>query len=260
MKPLCLHLQAFGSYGGELDVDFAKLGLHGIFAVSGPTGSGKTTIFDAIVYALYGELPGYRDDGNVRSQYADPNLETRVLLEFDIAGERWLIERAPSQDVPKQRGSGVTQKPMSVSLRRSDVEGLALTKKAEVTGKIQELIGLTQDQFQQVMLIPQGKFEEVLKTPTNDRAQLLRKLFPVEIFTGITERLREEAELREGLYREASEETTSISERVRIALVSALELVPSDIDPGINPIDLTEGRGGAASSGVPISGRLGKEV
>nr|MDA8343450.1 AAA family ATPase [Actinomycetota bacterium] len=133
MKPLRLVLQAFGSYAGTLEVDFARMGRHGVFAITGPTGAGKSTIFDAIVYALYGDLPGFRADGNVRSQYADPSTRTRVTLEFEVGGETWTIERAPRQAVPRRRGSGeaVLQAP-SALLRRSGEDAGGFSRQSDV--------------------------------------------------------------------------------------------------------------------------------
>lgn len=205
MKPIRLVLQAFGSYPNELDVDFVRLGRHGVFSITGPTGAGKTTIFDAMVYALYGELPGKRDVADVRSDYASEADDTFVRFEFEVKGERWVIERTPSRERPKTRGTGTTTTLAAISLRRSEDLAGGYSKIREVNAKVEELIGLTRSQFQQVILLPQGEFEAVLKAETKDRTEILRRLFPVSIFKDFTEQLKRRAdELRrelEGLQR-----------------------------------------------------------
>ena len=175
MRPLALRLQAFGSYAGELSIDFARLGRHGVFSITGPTGAGKSTIFDAIVYALYDDLPGFRVTGHIRSQHAAPGTRTEVTLEFEAEGRHWVLTRSPAQSRPAARGTALVDDPSRVLLAEAGVEGGALTRKREVTERLTELVGLTKAQFEQVVLLPQGRFEEVLKAGTQERATLLAR-------------------------------------------------------------------------------------
>lgn len=248
MKPLRLSLQAFGSYGGEMSVDFARLSRHGIFAISGPTGAGKSTIFDALVYALYGDLPGFRVDGNVRSQYAADDVETRVRLELEARGERWVVERSPAQLVRRRRGHGdPIERKATVVVERlgadgTPVPGSATSRKADVKDRIDELVGLTKAQFEQVVLIPQGRFEEVLKAETSQRAALLRRLFPVDVYGRVTEVLKAMADDRKAAYAEASRALDDLVTRLGSSLADALKAAGEepDIDfsvPGALEVD-----------------------
>jgi len=233
MRPRVLNLQAFGSYGTELEVDFARLGQHGIFAISGPTGAGKSTIFDAIVYALYDDLPGFRDGGSIRSQYAEPDFETKVSLTFEADREEWIVTRTPARDVPRKRGEGTTHQTGKVTLERTDSKQGGLTGK-NANDKIRDLVGLTKEQFQQVVLIPQGKFEEVLKADTSDREKLLKKLFPIEIFSNITERLKEIQKEREDDFIDAQRADGDREDRLYEALNNAVEQIPEEIEHQIS--------------------------
>ena len=201
MRPLALRLRAFGSYADEFAIDFARLGRHGVFSITGPTGAGKSTIFDAIVYALYDDLPGFRANSHIRSQFADRAVATSVTLEFEADGRHWVLTRTPAQCRPSSRSaSGSVEDASTVVLEESGVAGSAITRKRDVGERIAELVGLNKAQFEQVVLIPQGKFEEVLKAKTQDRADLLAKLFPVDVYIRTTEALRQLAAERRADY------------------------------------------------------------
>ncbi len=236
MKPRRLSLTAFGSYPSTLEIDFARLGRHGTFAITGPTGSGKSTIFDAMVYALYGDLPGFREGGNIRSQFAGPSTITEVTFEFEsVGGELWTITRLPKQYYPRKRGDGdPVEKEGTVTLGRVGEDVAQLNRKNAVKTKIEELIGLTKEQFEQVVLIPQGQFEKVLKADTTERSELLRRLFPVEIFEAITEHLSGVTAERKKAYEAVAGSTDSVLEAVRAAVRSAVAESPDGLTSSLS--------------------------
>ena len=194
MRPLLLEFQAFGSYPGKEVVDFEALGRRGLFVVTGPTGTGKTTVFDALVYALYGQMPGGRSSaGEPRSHHADADVETYVELTFEAEGKRYKIHRKPAQERAKTRGSGLTKQLADATLVEvvgSGTNSLA-TKTTACTAKCTELVGLDATQFQRVVLLPQGKFTDFLIATDNDREALLRQLFGGEIYEDATALLKQ---------------------------------------------------------------------
>ena len=232
MKPLALRLQAFGSYAGGFAIDFARLGRHGVFSITGPTGAGKSTIFDAIVYALYDDLPGFRVNSHIRSQYADRATRTEVVLEFEADSRHWILTRCPAQSRPSSRKAGDTVDDAStVKLEEAGVAGSALTRKRDVLERINELVGLDKAQFEQVVLIPQGKFEEVLKAKTQERADLLAKLFPVDVYIRTTEALRVLAAERKEAYEALARDRSGTEGRIVDEVTSLRALVPVDGAP-----------------------------
>jgi DNA repair protein SbcC/Rad50 len=235
VRPLALRLQAFGSYAGAFAIDFARLGRHGVFSITGPTGAGKSTIFDAIVYALYDDLPGFRVNSHVRSQYADPGTRTEVVLEFEAEGRHWVLTRAPAQARPSARGrSGLVDDPSKVVLAEAGDGGAVLTRKRDVTERLAELVGLDKAQFEQVVLIPQGRFEEVLKAGTQERADLLAKLFPVDVYRRTTDALRQLAADRRDAYEELTRGRRATEDRIRAEVAAFLAEAPPD-GPGDAP-------------------------
>jgi exonuclease SbcC len=226
MRPLKLSLQAFGSYPDRFEIDFVRLGQHGVFSITGPTGSGKTTIFDAMVYALYGKLPGKREADDVRSHFANEGVETFVSFEFEVKGQSWTIERRPKQERKKARGIGTISTPTSVVLRETDKSSCGITAVRAVDKRVVELVGLDSDQFQQVVLLPQGEFEAVLKAETDQRRALLRQLFPVTIFNDFTAFLEDEVKSRREALALVAEGSAFAEGRIRLALLEALDAIP----------------------------------
>ena len=194
MRPLKLTLQAFGSYPGKHEVDFEALRKRGLFLVTGPTGSGKTTVFDAMVYALYGRLPGTRGgQGEPRSHHAAPGVETEVEFEFAARDKRYRVRRTPAWSRPAQRGSGMVTQPATATLVQllGDATESIAQQVGRVTAECENLVGLDAQQFQRVVLLPQGQFGEFLMANEADRQSLLSELFGGELYERATQKLRE---------------------------------------------------------------------
>lgn len=193
MKPIRMTLSAFGPYAGKIDVDFTVFGETGLFLIAGDTGAGKTTIFDALSFALYGEASGgkgRRESKSFRSDYASPQTETYVELFFRHRGEDWRIRRSPEYERAKLRGSGTTPQKHTVLLEnlstREVTEGIS-----EAAAKIQELLGLTQDQFRQTVMIAQGDFLRILNASSEERKELFQRLFDTSLYARVQQRLLE---------------------------------------------------------------------
>lgn len=189
MRPLELRLAAFGPYAGEECLNLGALGQSGLFLVTGDTGAGKTTLFDAISYALFDKLSGgVRELDTVRSDYADPGLETFVQLTFEHRGQTYLVRRSPQYRRPKKRGEGETLHPAAVELHLP--EGPVLEKIQEANEAIRALLGMDGDQFRQIAMIAQGQFTELLNAPGERRSAVLRQIFGTGACRGVQEKLR----------------------------------------------------------------------
>ena len=192
MKPLKLTMSAFGSYAGKKVIDFTGQ-QQGIFLITGDTGAGKTTIFDAITYALYNQTSGGERNGNMmRSQYAQPEAETYVELEFLYRGQTYRVRRNPDYKITKTLKNGKIREqkvPHSVELTLPD--GTVFPEKKNATdAKIIEILGLTADQFSQIVMIAQGDFLKLLYTKSDERKMIFSKLFRTDIYWKIQENLR----------------------------------------------------------------------
>ena len=201
MRPLRLEFQAFGSFPGKQVVDFEALGQRGLFVVTGPTGTGKTTVFDAMVYALYGVLPGARpSNDSPRSHHAAADVETYATLVFEADGVRYSVHRTPKWDKPKKNGTGTTPDGPTALVSKlvgAGTEALA-TGSENVKKKCIELVGLDGTQFQRVVLLPQGKFTDFLIATDENREELLRQLFGGEVFEEATKLLKRQMERLNG--------------------------------------------------------------
>ena len=201
MRPVKLTMQAFGSYGKKTEIDFS--GLHqNLFLITGDTGAGKTTIFDAIVFALYGEASSgnnKKDGMELQSQYGSESLEPYVELEFEEAGETekeiYTVRRSPRHVRPKKRGNGTIEVSGSVSLLMPD--GSEYPQK-EADHKLEELLGLTKGQFMQVAMIAQGEFMELLRAKSDEKKMIFRKLFQTEFYQRLTENLTGKRKEKQG--------------------------------------------------------------
>ena len=200
MKPLRLSMRAFGPYAGEQNLDFTVLGAATCFLIHGPTGAGKTSILDAICFALYGEASGgERDPKRLRSDHAETGTLTEVVFDFSLGAESYRVSRSPEQERPKARGAGTTtQQPKATLWRRTgaapEEEGEVLaTQASRVTAEIERLLGFKSDQFTRVVMLPQGKFRKLLEADSRGREDILETLFQTEVYSRIEEALKERA-------------------------------------------------------------------
>ncbi len=194
MRPVLLEMSAFGPYAQKTQVAFDRLGKSGLYLITGDTGAGKTTIFDAITFALYGEASGTDRSGTMlRSKYARPDVETYVRLTFELRGKRYTAWRMPEYERPRRRGSGTTTQKADAQLTWPD--GHVSTGSRDVTREIEELIGLTREQFAQIGMIAQGDFKRLLLAGTDERRAILRRIFHTERFEALQERLAQRASL-----------------------------------------------------------------
>ncbi|GAE44405.1 AAA family ATPase [Mesobacillus boroniphilus] len=197
MKPLKLTMQAFGPYAGAETIDFRQLENRTMFVISGKTGSGKTTIFDGISYAIYGKASGEDRNGpDLRSQFADDELLTEVTLEFSLRQKTYQIARSPQQEKKKKSGEGTTTVGAKAELYLIDENGelkLLASNVREVDEKIKEIMIIDSNQFRQILMIPQGEFRKLLTSDSKEKEVILQRLFHTEIYKRVEEKLREEA-------------------------------------------------------------------
>ncbi|MEG2610307.1 MAG: AAA family ATPase [Bacilli bacterium] len=192
MKPIKLTMSAFGPYANKQVIDFTELKGRNIFVVSGKTGSGKTTIFDAISYALYGEASGEtREADSLRSHFADDDVETYVELEFELRGDKYIVTRTPKQKKKKARGEGYTEKGPDATLILPNDK--VITKVTPVSKKIEEILGITKDQFKQIVMLPQGEFKKLLLAKSDEREVIFRKIFNTYDFEKIQKQFEDRA-------------------------------------------------------------------
>ncbi|MGN0335574.1 MAG: AAA family ATPase [Lachnospiraceae bacterium] len=207
MKPLKLIISAFGPYAERTEIDFERLGSQNLFLVTGDTGAGKTTIFDAITFALYGEASGtVRDKGMFRSKYAGENTPTFVELTFLYQGKKYHVRRNPEYLRPKGRGTGFTMQKAEAELVFPD-ERQPVCKATEVTRAITELLGLDYKQFTQIAMIAQGDFQKLLLADTVQRGEIFRQIFHTKIYKDIQEKLKEEERKCREQYEELKRKT-----------------------------------------------------
>ena len=192
MRPLKLTVAGFGPYAGEQEIDFSRLGTGGLYLITGDTGAGKTTIFDAITYALFGEPSGdSRNVSMLRSKYVTPGDPTYVRLAFACNGKEYTIERSPEYQKAKSRGEGTTKQAAKVTLTYPD--GAVVTVQKEVDRHIREIIGLTREQFAQVAMLSQGEFRKLLQADTKDRQRIFRDIFKTTLYVTVQNRLKDQA-------------------------------------------------------------------
>ncbi|QDP01633.1 AAA family ATPase [Thalassotalea sp. PS06] len=228
MKFLTLSVQAFGPFADKQVIDFQKLGDAPLFLIDGPTGAGKSSILHAICFALYGETTDEaRKDFAVRSDNANDDILTQVELTFTIRDKRYRITRTPTQLRPAKRGDGFTEEKASAHFCQFLDDGTEVTlvakKKKDADDMIREIIGLTVDQFRQVMVLPQGKFRELLLAKSDARQSILSTLFQTQIYQKIEQILKDKAALIKGDYEQLQEMINQALQEAEVQEISQLK-------------------------------------
>ena len=202
MRPLKLTIAGFGPYAGVQELDFEALGTSGLYLIAGDTGAGKTTIFDAITFALFGEASGgSRKSDMLRSKYARAEDPTYVELTFTYGGQTYTVRRNPAYERAKTRGVGTTSQLADAQLTLPD--GSVVTKLKDVNRAVQEIIGLSREQFAQVCMISQGDFRRLLEADTETRKKIFKDIFGTELYSDLQTRLKDEVSALDGQMTEA---------------------------------------------------------
>ncbi|MEU6137625.1 SMC family ATPase [Nocardioides sp. NPDC047086] len=240
-----LEVAAFGPFTGTVNVDFDQLSEAGLFLLSGATGAGKTSVLDAVCFALYGDVPGDRSVAKrLRSDRAPAEVATRVVLEATLAQRRFRITRSPSWERPKRRGAGTTTQQASVVLMEQvGEEWRTLTTRLDEAGHlVSDLLGMTLTQFVQVAMLPQGRFQAFLRSSAEERKRLLERLFRTERFADVERWLRER---RVELRRRSEELNAGVAEVVSRISETAAVTLPDDWD--VHDLGLPAGDGAIAT-------------
>ena len=236
MRPLLLKMSAFGPYAGNTVIEFDKLGDKGLYLICGDTGAGKTTIFDAICYALFGEASGrLRDVSMLRSKYADDLTPTEVELLLIHNDKEYRIVRNPEYYRPSKRGGGLTKQPQDACLYMPD--GNVISKAKDVNKTIEELLSLNCDQFFQISMIAQGSFRELLISDTNTRQKIFRELFKTGFYLTLQDKL---SEARKEISDSVSDSKKSIEQYVRDIMVDEDDVLLIDVENAKAGLMLTE--------------------
>lgn len=202
MKPLWIKISAFGPYAKEIQIPLSELASEGIFLITGDTGAGKTTLFDAICFALFGEVSGsYREESSLRSDFADIDTETYVELEFLFHHQKYRIWRKPTYTRAKKRGDGFTTS--SADAHLTDAQGNVITGAKKVTQAVEELLGIDAGQFKQIAMIAQGEFLKLLYADSKERGEIFRKVFHTDFYRRLQDELKEMEKQKKSAYEES---------------------------------------------------------
>lgn len=215
MRPIQLTMSAFGPYAGTCTLSMEALGEQGLYLITGDTGAGKTTLFDAIAFALFGAPSGEsREPGMLRSKYAQPETPTYVELDFAYRGERYRVRRNPAYERPARRGSGMKTEAANAELTLPD--GAVICRVRAVDQRIREILGVDRDQFSQIAMIAQGDFLRLLLASTEERKAIFSRIFQTGRYDQLQRRLKQEVRNLEGEYRSLEERRSYAIARVRI--------------------------------------------
>jgi exonuclease SbcC len=229
MTPLHLTMQAFGPYAGCEEIDFTRLGKERLFLITGPTGSGKTSILDAITFALYGTASGdLRENRSLRSDYAEPSLKTEVKLKFRNKDHIYEIKRTPEQQLPKQRGEGKRSVPVGASLVEIKDDGtreILASSYSSATQAIESILGFKADQFRQLMVLPQGEFRRFLMADSKERRSILETLFKTEKYRFLEDALNDRAKVLKNSYEEIKSRRHDLLEQAGVDSSEKLHLL-----------------------------------
>ncbi|MHA7176683.1 AAA family ATPase [Arthrobacter sp. Sr24] len=236
-----LEIQAFGPFAGREIIDFDKLGAQGLFLLNGATGAGKTSILDAIAYALYGQVPGSRSasTGQLRSHHAAEGVVPQVVCEFTAGGRRLEVERSPEWMRPVKRGSGTTREQASTRLReKSDgVWEVKSTRNDEAASEIHQLLGMNMAQFTKVVLLAQGDFAAFLRATATERQTLLQRLFGTDIYQDVENRLATDAKVAQSA---VAAGLGALETAERVALSQSAQVLEREAEHAIRVAELAE--------------------
>ena len=228
MKPINLTISAFGPYKDKVVIDFTKLGENGIFLITGDTGAGKTSIFDAISFAIFGEVSGSnRPIQSIRSDFADSDTETFVELEFIHKNKIYKILRNPTYEKPKKKGDGFTKKTADASLEFDDK---VVTGIKNVDTKIEEILGINAKQFKQIAMLAQGEFLKILFAESKDRTEIFRKIFDTNIYNLIAKKLKEKLKDNEENLKELKNSFTTNTANILWSVENKVDISAKDLN------------------------------
>ncbi|GHH61888.1 AAA family ATPase [Lentzea cavernae] len=244
-----LELTAFGPYPKPEAVDFDELGADGLFLLHGDTGAGKTTLLDAVAFALFGRVPGARGDvKKLRCEYADPEVPTEVSLELTVQSRRFRIVRSPEFDRPKKRGGGFTTQPAKCSLTWLEGwDGEGITRIDDVARAVEDMLGMSYEQFFQVVLLPQGEFAKFLRSDTAEREVLLEKLFGTERFLDVEKWFRDKRVAAWRVLEERRQGASRLTQRVAEAAGEEPSDEPGWLESVLERLSSAVARAGALS-------------
>ena len=258
MRPLKLTFSAFGPFARKTEIDFSPLASGGLFLVTGDTGAGKTTIFDAVMFALYGSVSGAsRKTDMLKSDFASAAEECYVSLVFEDQGKEYTITRTPRYDRPKTRGTGMTSHAPTAELLLPN--GTVLTGIETVNREIDGILGISYSQFKQIAMIAQGEYLSLLHADSNERAEIFRRLFDTSYAEQFTQKLKESRNLARAqaaaFSRDISVALADLPELGDHAAAIAEEMKMGDLSRADElSAELTEQAGGGGSGGSPLEG------